>query len=171
VGKGASAPCPPSSHKHALVGTLSLCPPYDLAPSSSPRNGFAVITGGAASWPRLEGWMQHADSRPSFETAALRPPQDEDRNPCCPEDRMRGVHQDSLSDAATAVMSSSCPCLRLPPPLPMPHRRAPAVAGCGAIAVARSTGRLRRPRRRKRPGSSAHVSRLAPATSPRRRGS
>src|SRR3981189_285577 len=26
--------------------------------TSSPRNGFAVVAGGAATWPRLEGWAQ-----------------------------------------------------------------------------------------------------------------
>jgi hypothetical protein len=49
-------------------------------PTSSPRNGFAVVARGA--WPpgranarpmtgsamRLEGWQQGTDSRPSFET-------------------------------------------------------------------------------------------------------
>jgi hypothetical protein len=76
----------------------------------------------------------------------------------------RRVHQGSLSDAPGAVVSSSCPYLRLPPFPPTPHRPAPAAAGCGATAVAHSTGRFRRPHRGKHPRSSERVSRSAPAT-------
>jgi hypothetical protein len=39
--------------------------------TSSPRNGFAVIAGGTAFWPCLEGWIEMRTVRsPSFETLA-----------------------------------------------------------------------------------------------------
>jgi hypothetical protein len=51
----------------------------NISPTSSPRNGFAVIAGGARHCARLEGWPRVHASRPSFETLASQAPQDEVR--------------------------------------------------------------------------------------------
>src|SRR5882672_152795 len=47
------------------------------APTSSPRNGFAVVAGGARLCKRLEGCPRVPALRPSFETLASQAPQDE----------------------------------------------------------------------------------------------
>ncbi|MBX9651706.1 MAG: hypothetical protein K2X57_32110 [Xanthobacteraceae bacterium] len=39
--------------------------------SSSPRNGEAVVAGGAANWPRLEGWAARASWFETREDALL----------------------------------------------------------------------------------------------------
>jgi hypothetical protein len=49
----------------------------NISPTSSPRNGFAVIAGGARPCARLEGWPRVRALRPSFETLASQAPQDE----------------------------------------------------------------------------------------------
>src|SRR5258708_28192939 len=49
----------------------------NISRTSSPRNGFAVIAGGARLCARLEGWPRVRALRPSFETLASQAPQDE----------------------------------------------------------------------------------------------
>src|SRR5262245_33919851 len=63
----------------AVATTSVICPPSDLILRSARR-------------ARLEGWRRARRSRPSFETAATRPPQDE--VPASPHHRMHraGLH-------------------------------------------------------------------------------
>src|SRR6266849_7397676 len=49
----------------------------NISRTSSPRNGFAVIAGGARLCARREGWPRVRALRPSFETLASQAPQDE----------------------------------------------------------------------------------------------